>query len=616
MPYNTNVDLSGTTSAVITYLTDLSATGVIMFGTGISSLATTLTGATASGSHRFTLMNLSPDTVYYFSVQGQGGTVSPVMNFKTPTIINTATASGAITATSSVYLSGATSSGITFSASGSLGILSLTSSGSSISIPLSGLRISSSGGVWDGVIQAPELTSDPANLSLSGYAFTGTFYQIGNAGSELFFSGQSATVTVNVGNTLSGKTVRVFRSPDRGATYAELSSCVVTSSGNCTFTTNQLSRFAFASPADTTPDPFSFSGVTNAEFSTRYVSAPAIISGIAGQSPISIIGGEYSVNSAPFSTLTGVVNAGDSVVVRVLSSASPSTDTSAVVTIGGVSSAFHVTTKASGGGGTSTGTSGGSVGGTTSGGGGGGSLLVTDQCPGGDFSPSYYDRTCGSSVGTSSGNVSGSGNTTTGTSMTGAVTGSGNNIHIPPVIINSLGDVRFTDIGNNWAQFYIIRMVVRGIVDNVETYRPNDNLTRAEFVKIVINSAGWTLPTDAGTLPFNDVPSDMWYAPYVSLALSRGMITSANAGFRPNDPISRAEATKILMTALGIPGTQPTLPSFTDLDQSSDLTPYIEAAKASDILSGQIINGEPKFRPNDAITRAEIAKIVVKAFKL
>lgn len=151
------------------------------------------------------------------------------MHFKTPTSIDIGTASGSMTATSSVYLSGVTASGVTFANGGSLGIASLTSSGSSISIPLTGLTISSTGaGVWDGVLQAPELTSDPVNLSLSGYAFTGTFYQIGNANAELVFSGQIATINVNLGTPLAGQTIRVFRSPNRGATYTELSTCVVT----------------------------------------------------------------------------------------------------------------------------------------------------------------------------------------------------------------------------------------------------------------------------------------------------------------------------------------------------------------------------------------------------
>lgn len=143
-PLNTNVELSGTSSAMITFSTDLTATGIILFGTGLGALDSTITGSSMGTSHSFTLTGLLPDTIYYFAVQGQGGIQSPTMDFKTPTVVDTGTASGSITATSSVYLSGATSSGVVFSNTGSLGILSLTSSGSSISIPLNGLTITSS----------------------------------------------------------------------------------------------------------------------------------------------------------------------------------------------------------------------------------------------------------------------------------------------------------------------------------------------------------------------------------------------------------------------------------------------------------------------------------------
>lgn len=172
------------------------------------------------------------------------------------------------------------------------------------------------------------------------------------------------------------------------------------------------------------------------------------------------------------------------------------------------------------------------------------------------------------------------------------------------------------DIGNNWAQFYIIRLVIRGIIDNVEFYHPDNNLTRAEFLKIVMNSAGQSVSNENLDIPFDDVSMSIWYAPYVSMAVSKGMISRTNANFRPDAPITRAEATKILMTAPGVPITEPSIYYFTDLDPTSDLNKYIEAARAMGILSGQIIDGELRFRPNDPITRAEIAKVVVNAFRL
>jgi hypothetical protein len=54
--------------------------------------------------------------------------------------------------------------------------------------------------------------------------------------------------------------------------------------------------------------------------------------------------------------------------------------------------------------------------------------------------------------------------------------------------------------------------------------------------------------------------------------------------------------------------------TFVDVNQSSDLAKYIEAATYLSIFSGQMRMNQRIFRPDDSITRAEIAKVVVNAF--
>lgn len=128
-----------------------------------------------------------------------------------------------------------------------------------------------------------------------------------------------------------------------------------------------------------------------------------------------------------------------------------------------------------------------------------------------------------------------------------------------------------------------------------------------------MNAAGWKTTTN--TTVFKDVASSEWYAPYVSLALSKGIISNKNTNFRPNDTISRAEAAKIIVGIFG-GNTANRKITFADVDASSDLAKYIETAKELGFFSGQLIDGKLKFRPNDSITRAEISKVVVKAFSL
>jgi hypothetical protein len=129
-----------------------------------------------------------------------------------------------------------------------------------------------------------------------------------------------------------------------------------------------------------------------------------------------------------------------------------------------------------------------------------------------------------------------------------------------------------------------------------------------------MNAAGWNIGTVSTTV-FTDVASDAWYAPYVSLALAKGIISDKNTTFRPDDIISRAEVAKIMIGIFGV-SVQSKTTSFSDVDVTSDLAKYIEAAKDLGFFSGQLFEGKLLFRPNDSITRAEIAKVIANAFRL
>ncbi len=579
---NINSVFSGTTSVLITFSTDLSVLGTVHYGTTIGILSLTATGTTATTAQSFLLIGLLPDTIYYYTVEWQGGIPSSVQTFKTPfTVGNTITWS--VSAIGSIAFSGATGTGITFSGSGWLSILSVSSSGSSVSFPTNNLSILATWGGWDGIIQAPEVTGNPVGLSLSGYAFVGNAYQIGNARKELVFSWQLATVVIHVSNIYSGQVARIFRSTDQGTTYLEVTSCTVSGWGDCTFTTNKFSLFGIALPADTLPDVFFLVGITGVELGTTYTSNTFTVAWVNAQTSISIVGGTYSVNGGIFTPLSGTIQPGDSITVQVVSATTNSATTSATLTIGGRSGDFSVTTKSAFNGG---------------GGGGGGGGITRDLCPEGDYTPSYYDDMC--VIPATPGNI-----------INGANTGSFN----LPNVIMSLADVNFRDVRGNWAEQFINQLVMRGIIDNVSYYHPNGWLTRAEFLKIVLNTTGWSRPIIGFNLPYNDVSVNSWQAQYVALALDKGMI-NRSFRFRPNDPISRAEAAKILLVTLWVTVTEPTTMTFIDVNRNSDLAKYIEGAVSINIFSGQLVNGRRIFRPSDIITRAEIAKVMVNTFGL
>jgi len=96
---------------------------------------------------------------------------------------------------------------------------------------------------------------------------------------------------------------------------------------------------------DTTPDVFGLTEQTGVAPNSLLISNAITISGINAASPLSVSGGEYSINGGKFKTAKTKITAGKTLRLQLLSSAAYNTKTSATVTIGGVTALFSVTTQ-------------------------------------------------------------------------------------------------------------------------------------------------------------------------------------------------------------------------------------------------------------------------------
>ncbi|AQT61176.1 hypothetical protein [Cellvibrio sp. PSBB023] len=125
------------------------------------------------------------------------------------------------------------------------------------------------------------------------------------------------------------------------------SSTVAVSSNSSNLSQIGTSSSTSSTPVvDTTPNPYSFTAIVDAELSAVIESAPVTISGINTATTVSITGGEYSINGSAFTASAGSISNGQSIVVRVTASASHSTTVTAQLTLGDVAATFSVTTKA------------------------------------------------------------------------------------------------------------------------------------------------------------------------------------------------------------------------------------------------------------------------------
>jgi len=151
------------------------------------------------------------------------------------------------------------------------------------------------------------------------------------------YSKNGGGYTSSTGTVVNGDTVKVRQT-------SSASGGVQT---NCTLTIGGVSdTFNVTTNTDTTPNAFTFVDQTGVAVSTAIESAAITVAGINSPATISVTGGEYNKNDGAYTAASGTVSNGDSVKVKVTSSASNSTAVSAILTIGGVSDTFTVTTTA------------------------------------------------------------------------------------------------------------------------------------------------------------------------------------------------------------------------------------------------------------------------------
>lgn len=179
-----------------------------------------------------------------------------------------------------------------------------------------------------------------------------------------------------------------------------------------------------------------------------------------------------------------------------------------------------------------------------------------------------------------------------------------------------------SDIKNHWAENFIKssydECLLTGYRDG--TFHPDQNITRAEAVKLVLVSVGEKpkvcYDNDCGS-QYTDL--DVWQGPWIRPAWDLKIIEKAGQYFEPNKAITRAEAASLAVKGFKFP-----IPAFCytancgagfpdnffiDIKQAWQ-GPYIRSLWDKKVVQGT----EPGiFEPNRPITRAELTKMVISS---
>ena len=171
----------------------------------------------------------------------------------------------------------------------------------------------------------------------------------------------------------------------------------------------------------------------------------------------------------------------------------------------------------------------------------------------------------------------------------------------------------FTDVPKeHWANSYIEALYKEGTVSGVTTteYKPEDNITREEFVKLIVSAL--KLNTVGNDAPFLDVDKNAWYYNYINIAYNSNIINGiTETEFGTGENIIRQDIAVIVANSLKELDYNFNSDEELTFEDSASIDEYaknsVKLLKNSGILNGDENN---LFNPKSNATRAEAAKII------
>lgn len=112
-------------------------------------------------------------------------------------------------------------------------------------------------------------------------------------------------------------------------------------------------------------------------------------------------------------------------------------------------------------------------------------------------------------------------------------------------VSEALGQTAFTDLRGHWSLGYVEAAVATKLVSGLSptSFGPDKPLTRAQAATLIVRAKKYGLTDDPSR--FADTRGH-WAEQYIEAAAANGVIKGDERGFRPDDPVTMAEAAVIL----------------------------------------------------------------------
>ena len=168
----------------------------------------------------------------------------------------------------------------------------------------------------------------------------------------------------------------------------------------------------------------------------------------------------------------------------------------------------------------------------------------------------------------------------------------------------------FSDVANPGKSYFapVYWAVDKGITVVKKTFRPDDPVTRGEFVAFLWRLAG--KPTSTATLSFTDVTSSTKFYDAIRWAVGKGIIKGySDKTFRADNNVTRGETAVMIWRYAGKPKPKSTKSPFSDVQPSSaDSYKAILWGAENGIIKG--IDG--KFLKDNGCTRGQVVTFLYR----
>ncbi len=175
----------------------------------------------------------------------------------------------------------------------------------------------------------------------------------------------------------------------------------------------------------------------------------------------------------------------------------------------------------------------------------------------------------------------------------------------------------FSDTEGHWAKNSIAFVSSRNLFQGMEgnRFKADEPMNRAMLVTVLHRLE--STPA-AGSVSFDDVPADGYYANAAAWAAGKGIVTGDASGFNGQRNITRQEMAVMLYRYVQtIHGNQGTLGSYDGMDGAEDVSSWAAQAMGWAVGSG-IIQGDDSgsLNPGGTATRGEVAQMLMNFVSL